>query len=237
MSSSDPPTALVTGGAKRIGAAVGTALAGAGCRVAVHANTSLDEAEDLADRIGGVAVQADLQDPQAAQSLVSRAAEALGGPVTYLVNNASAFPRTRLQDATYEDLDAMMRLHAWAPLALTRSLAAQGGEAAVNLLDTRITSHDPTHMPYHLSKQALAALTRTLARELAPMRVSGVAPGPVLEPTDGSDGSRHQAAIDATLLGRAGRPEEVASAVRFLLQAEYITGDILYVDGGRHLRR
>lgn len=234
--SSDRPTALVTGGAKRIGAAISAALAEAGCRVAVHAHTSMEEAQALADRIGGVAVQADLSDPEQADGFVAAAAKALGAPVRYLVNNASAFPRTRLEAARYDDLDAMMRLHAWAPLALTRALPDQGGEAVVNLLDTRVVSHDPEHLPYHLSKQALTALTRTLAREMAPLRVNGVAPGPILESTDGSDGSRHQAAIDATLLGRAGTPEEVADAVRFLLTAEYITGDVLFVDGGRHLK-
>ncbi len=231
---------LVTGGAKRVGAAVCRELAAAGATVVVHAHGSVAEAEALADALGGAVVTGDLSDPDAVAGLLDAASEAAGAPVRYVVNNASAFPRQRLAQTTYDDLDAMMRLHAWAPLALARDLARAGddtaGRAVVNLLDTRVTSHDPDHFPYHVSKQALWNLTRTLARELAPVRINGVAPGPILPPTDGSGDTELQAAVDATVLGRMGRPEEVAHAVRFLLEAQYVTGDVVFVDGGRHLR-
>lgn len=242
-------TALVTGGAKRIGEHICHALAAAGARVAVHARSSMREAENLAHRIGGVAVRADLADPEAAQALVADAAGALGAGVDLVVNNASIFPPVSLADATYADLEAVMRIHAWAPLAIARAAAAQGAHCAVNLLDTRIVSTDPQHFPYLLSKQALASLTRSLAVELSPMRVNGVAPGPILPANEdggppgshdkqGSDGADAgmEAAIKATVLGRAGRPEEIAAAVRYLVEAEYVTGQVLFVDGGRHLR-
>lgn len=223
---------LVTGGAKRIGAVICRALAARGASVVVHARASVSEAEALAKEIGGAVVVGDLADPDAAEGIVDAAAAAAGGPIQYVVNNASAFPKTRLKDASYEDVDVMMRLHAWAPLAITRAASAQGAQAVVNILDTRVTSHDPAHMPYLLSKQALLQLTRTLARELAPMRVNGVAPGPILEADDGD----LDAAIRATILGRQGSPEDVAHAVAFMLEAEYTTGDVVFVDGGRHLR-
>jgi pteridine reductase len=236
-------TALVTGGAKRIGAEISVALAAAGCRVAVHAHSSLAAAEHLAKRIGGVAVHADLADPDAAERLLADAGRALDARVDLVVNSASAFAPGRLGGLTYDDFDAMMRLHAWAPLALARAAAKQDAAAVVNLLDTRIASHDPQHFAYLTSKQTLAALTRTLARELAPMRVNGVAPGPILAPNepDGSGGNEAaeramQAAIKATVLGRAGTPAEVAHAVRFLCEAEYVTGQVVFVDGGRHVR-
>jgi len=235
--------ALVTGGARRIGAAICEALATAGATVVVHAHRSTADAESLATRLGGHVVAGDLAKPAVAEGLVQQAAAAAGAPVRYVVNNASRFPQHRLADATYDDLDAMMRLHAWAPLAISRAAAGQGANAVVNLVDTRIAGHDPRHMPYLLSKQALWHLTRTLARELAPMRVNAVAPGPILAPTapDGAAAAPDataelQAAVGSTLLARVGRPDEVAHAVRFLLENEYITGDTVFVDGGRHAR-
>lgn len=230
-----PDTVLVTGGAHRIGAAICRHLAGAGMRVAIHANQSMDAARELAAELDGVALGADLLDPAAANELVADAAKTLDAPVDAVVNNASAFARGRLRDLDYADVDAMMRLHAWAPLAITRAAAQQGARAAVNLLDTRIIGADPAHAAYHVSKQALAGLTRSMALELAPMRINGVAPGPILAPTDGS-GDNLDAAVAATVLQRAGTPEEVAEAVHFLLDAAYITGEVLFVDGGRHLR-
>ena len=253
-------TVLVTGGANRIGRAVATALADAGCRVVVHARSSMEEAQALATELGGVALSADLGDPEQAEGLVAASRDALGARIDHVVNNASHFARRTLADARYEDLDAMMRLHAWAPLAIARAAASQGASSVINLLDTRVTSRDPQHMPYLLSKQALAQLTRTLAWELAPTRVNGIAPGPILPPNEGdgdppkgdagtaADGppkgdperrdidASLQAAIDATRLGRLGAPEEIAHAVRFLLEADYVTGEIIHVDGGRHLR-
>ncbi len=231
------PTALVTGGAKRIGAAIALELAQHGYDVVIHYNSSDEAAQATASAIEALGQQAwliaaDLGEPDAAEGLVAAAEETAGRPMKFIVNNASTFPRIRLPSMTYHDVDTMMRLHAWAPLAIARS--ATDAAAIVNLLDTRIGSHDPDHFPYLMSKQVLADLTRSLAKELAPTRVNGVAPGPILEPSDGSHSL--DAAVQATVLKRQGTPEEVAAAVRFLLEAEYVTGNVLFVDGGRHLR-
>ncbi len=234
-------TALVTGGAKRIGQAICESLADAGCHVVVHYGSSKSEAaataQDLRDRgVDSWTVRADLLDTDAAEGLVAAASAAAGRPIDLLVNNASAFPKQPWKTATYADVDHMMRIHAWAPFATARALAGQGGKAVVNLLDTRMAADDPDHAPYLLSKQALWHLTQDMARTFAPMRVNGVAPGPILTPTDGSGDAGMQAAIDATVLGRMGTPQEIAHAVRFLLEADYVTGDVVFVDGGRHLR-
>lgn len=231
-------TVLVTGAAKRIGAAIALDLAEQGLDVVVHHNTSAEAAAATASAIEALGrtawtVGADLGSPDAAESLIQRAEAEAGRPVDYVVNNASAFPRIALPSMTYHDVDTMMRLHAYAPLAIAR--AAKHAKAIVNLLDTRITSHDPHHFPYLMSKQMMAELTRSLAKELAPVRVNGVAPGPILPSTDGSDEGL-EPAVAATVLGRAGLPTEIAHAVRFMLEAEYVTGNVVFVDGGRHLR-
>ncbi len=230
-----PGPVLVTGAAKRVGAAIAEHLAGKGHHVVIHASSSIDEARALAARIGGSAVQADLTDLAAVGHVVGGADQAAGAPIQHIVNNASFFQETTASDATYEDLDTMMRLHAWAPWVLARGLAGRQGASVVNMLDTRITSHDPRHFTYLLSKNALAHLTRTLAKELAPVRVNGIAPGPILAPSDGADDAL-EAAVEATVLGRQGTPEEIAHAVSFLIDAEYTTGEVLFVDGGRHLK-
>lgn len=233
-------TVLVTGGAKRIGRAICEDLSGAGCHVIVHHGFSKDAAQELVDTIqdhGRQAwrIHADLSDPGAAEGLVAEAAALAGRPIDLLVNNASAFPKQPWNTATYPDMDAMMRIHAWAPFALGRALAAQGGRAVVNLLDTRIVADDPMHAPYLLSKQALWHLTQDMARTFAPMRVNGVAPGPILPPTGGTMDD-FEAARQATVLGSVGSAQGVAHAVRFLLENEYVTGDTVFVDGGRHLQ-
>lgn len=238
-------TALVTGGAKRIGRAISLALASSGADVVVHYGSSRAEADATAAgcRDAGVqawTVEADLADPEQAGRLYADAQGIAGSAPDLLVNNASAFPERRFTEAAAPDLDAMMHLHAWAPWTLMRNLAAalHGGRdgAVVNLLDTRIASQDPLHLPYWVSKQALGHLTRAAALELAPaVRVNAVAPGPILPPP-GKDEAHMQRAKEAVPMARLGTPEEVADAVRFLLEADYVTGHTLFVDGGRHLR-
>lgn len=240
------PIALVTGGAKRIGAAICHNLA-ADHDIIIHANSSIAEAETLAASLHAAgthawALQADLQDPDAVQKLLDDARALCGHPITVLINNASRFPEQNLADATWNDLEAMVRLHAWAPLALTRALAAQPdlapGACVVNLLDTRITSIDREHVPYLLSKQMLADATHMAARHLAPaVRVNAVAPGPILPPSSktgtAADEELERGAA-AVPLGRAGTAPEIAHAVRFLVENQYVTGQTVFVDGGRH---
>jgi pteridine reductase len=236
-------TALVTGGAHRIGREIVETLAASGCNVVIHYSRSEDDARNLARTLSLDAsstaphihtVQADLSDPAAAEALISNATTSCGASIDFVINNASAFPEQTWTDTTYDQLDAMMRLHAWAPLAIMRAAASQGATAAVNLLDTRMVSSDARHAPYMLSKQALWHLTRDMARTLAPMRVNGIAPGPILPPTGGSDADL-ESARKATILQQVGSPEGIAHAARFLLENEFVTGDVIFVDGGRHL--
>lgn len=211
----------------------------------VHYRTSEEAAEATAEAIrevGGVAwtLRGDLEEADGVEGLYTQACELAGAPIDVLVNNASRFPPGRLDETTYEDLDAMVRLHAWAPAALARAMARSEvpGGVVVNVLDARIASHDPGHVAYILSKRMLADLTRVLARELAPaIRVNGVAPGAVLAPEGIEDPQAYmEAAAQATLTGRTPEPSEVAQAVAYLVEAGSVTGQVLFVDGGRHLR-
>lgn len=237
-------TALVTGGAKRIGAHITEALAARGADIVIHHHTSGAEADDLARDVrdhGARAwtLQADLADPSAGASLVARASELSGGPVRYLVNNASIYPRDTMADATWENLDQNVRVNAWSPFAAMRGLAAQTEDGAVvNLLDTRLADLDRTHLSYHFSKAMLAAMTDAGARLLAPdVRVNGVAPGPVLAPV-GTDDDDFLARIAKLMpLQRTPSPAEIADAVRWLLESRSVTGQVIAVDAGRHLGR
>jgi len=242
MPQAQQDAALVTGAAKRIGRAIARHLARNDHDVVVHYRTSKDEAHQLAvelreqDVRAGTA-RADLADPDDRARLVDRAEDAIGRTPNVLVNNASSFPETTLAEATLDDFDRMMNLHAWAAFDLTRRVAERTEETAVvNLLDTRIRSRDPDHVPYITSKRTLADLTETLAAELAPgTRVNAVAPGAILPPGD-ADPEHMERLAEAAPLQRTGRPAEVAQAVTYLLEAEFVTGDTIFVDGGRHLR-
>ena len=231
---------MVTGGAKRVGRAICRALAARGCAVAVHYRSSEQAADELMQELvqAGVpaaTLEADLAQPDQLTGLLDTAEGALDREITLLVNNASAFPRRTLGEAQWEDLDEMMRLHAWAPLELSRQLQGREGAAVVNLLDTRVLSASPEHVPYLVSKQALAGLTRSLALQLAPeVRVNAVAPGAVLPPKDAEPGHMEQRAQEVPLL-TTGTPEDVAEAVAYLASARFVTGQTLFVDGGRHL--
>ena len=244
---SDKPTklsgkvALVTGAAKRIGRSTALALARNGADVVVHYNTSAAEAEALLGSIRGLgrrawAIQADLAQPDEAEGLVAMAVEQ-AGPVDILVNNAAIFAESCLSDFRPEELLENVSINALAPLLAGRAFAAQGrGGAIVNLLDSRITDYDRTHAAYHLTKRMLLTLTRMMALEFAPaVRVNAVAPGAILPPP-GREDDNMAAAAAGNLLGRCGTPEEVADAVLFLLTNEFVVGQVIYVDGGRHMR-
>lgn len=233
--------ALVTGGAVRLGRAVALELAAAGLDVVLHYHRSREEAEETVAhlRARGVeahAVRADLGDPEAAEGLVP-AVVAEHGPLDVLVASASIFPADGFAGHRRADLLANLQVNALAPLALCRAFAAQGRPGlVVNLLDTRITDYDPSHFSYGLSKKLLGALTRDLALELAPrIRVNGVAPGLVLPPP-GMDGAYLAARAASVPLARHGGPGDVARAVRFILESPFVTGQVLFVDGGAHLR-
>lgn len=233
--------AMVTGAARRIGRAIALALASEGVDVVLHSNASSDEARALAAELerGGVrawTVQADFRRPEELESLVGRALELAGG-LDVLVNSASIFPADRLDDLSFERLVENLRVNAWAPLVLSREFARRvGGGRIVNLEDSRISGFDRTHAGYILSKHALAAITRTLALELAPrITVNAVRPGLILPPP-GEDLSYVERLTGTLPLQRHGEPEDVADAVVFLASSGFVTGEVVYVDGGRHLR-
>jgi NAD(P)-dependent dehydrogenase (short-subunit alcohol dehydrogenase family) len=240
-SSPTPAAALVTGGARRIGRAITLALADTGTDVIVHYRSSQQAAQETvarAEKLGVEActVQANLADDEQRATLLDEAETQLGRPPNVLVNNASSFPETTLAEADKAEFEAMMNLHAWAPLELTRRLAERVDEAAVvNLLDTRVATHDPDHVPYILSKKTLKDVTETLATELAPsVRVNAVAPGAILPP-EGAGEDLMQRIAEQTPLARTGNPEEVARAVTYLVEARFVTGQTIFVDGGRHI--
>lgn len=233
--------ALVTGGAKRIGRAICLELAAAGFDVAIHHRDSDAEAAELAREIEAlgrraVCLSADLADVVATHALIGRAVEAMG-PLSVLVNNASVFADDRLESITGESWSAHLDVNLRAPVLLAQVFAAQAptGSAIVNILDQRVLKPDPRFFSYGLSKSALWVATRTMAQALAPrIRVNGVGPGPTLP-------SVHQTAGDfaaeagAVPLQRAGSPDAVAAAVRWLVDADLVTGQMIAVDGGQHL--
>jgi hypothetical protein len=234
-------TALVTGGAKRLGRAVALALADAGADVIVHHRASVDEARSAAAAIEAAGrrawcLQADLARPGEVESLMAGAIEAAGG-VDILVNNASVFPHSTVLDFTAEALQENVQVNAFAPLQLSRALAAQGrGGDIINFLDCRIVDYDRQHAAYHLSKRMLFALTRMLALELAPgIKVNAVAPGLVLPPPGEDEGFLRREA-HTNPLNRHGTVADVAAAVLFLLANSFVTGQVIYVDGGRHMK-
>ncbi len=206
---------LVTGGARRIGAAIVRRLVADGHRVAVHHHDSHDEAEAMAAELGVALVTADLADPAETRGLVAAAAAALGGPVEGLVNNASLFAWDALPLSDYAGLDRHMHVNLGAPLLLASALAAQTGLAAgaiVNLLDQKLANPNPDFLTYTLSKAGLAEATRLLAMKLAPrIRVNAVSPGLTL-PVDLDD---------------------LVATVAHLLTARSVTGQNVFVDCGQ----
>jgi NAD(P)-dependent dehydrogenase (short-subunit alcohol dehydrogenase family) len=234
-------TALVTGAARRLGRATALALAEAGANVVVHYGASATEAESLVAEIARLgrkawALQADLSDATKVPQLFIRACEAAGS-VDVLVNSASIFPESRLVNFSAEDLSKNVDVNAMAPLELGRELAARVGRGdIVNFLDARIGDYDREHVAYHLSKRMLADLTRLMALEFAPgVRVNAVAPGLILPPA-GEDDAYLKELASTNPLQRHGSAGDVTSAVLFLLGSPFITGQTIFIDGGRHLR-
>lgn len=235
--------ALVTGAGLRIGRAIALDLARAGFRVAVHSFTSQGPAEEVAQairRAGGTAATfaADLADADQLAPLVDAAAAALG-PLTSLVNNASLFLDDRIETMRVADWDRQQAINLRAPVLLARRFAEilpEGRQGTVvNIIDQRVLRPTPEYFSYAVTKHALLAATRMLAQALAPrVRVNGVGPGPVLKSIHQSD-AEFAAEAGATLLGHGASPEEIAAAVRFLLDQPAVTGQMIAVDGGQHL--
>lgn len=240
---SPPKTALVTGAAKRLGRAIVLDLAAQGWNVAIHYHTSAKEAEDTAAKAAAFGVkvallQADLAEELQTVALVGRAIAQLG-PLTGLVNNASLFEHDHWNSATRESWDRHMEINLRAPFVLMQSFARQLpfglNGAIVNLIDQRMLKPTPEFMSYSLSKAGLRWLTITMAQALAPfVRVNAVGPGPtIINPRQSQEDFDRQ--CKATVLRRGASPQDVCDAVRYLLEASSVTGQMIASDGGQHL--
>ncbi|NPD13778.1 SDR family oxidoreductase [Xinfangfangia sp. D13-10-4-6] len=245
-------TALVTGGARRIGRAMALNLAARGYDVAVHYAQSAAEAEEVVSLIAGLgrrgfALQADLLDPLACEALVGRAAAALG-PLSVLVNNASIFEEDTILTATHDSWERHIGSNLRAPYLLTQGFARQcppalvqaNGEMrasglVVNMIDQRVWHPSPDHSTYTIAKMALWALTRTAAQGLAPqIRVNAIGPGPVLM-AEGQGEAAFDAERRGTILRRGVGEEDITAALGYLIDSPAVTGQMIAVDGGQHL--
>jgi pteridine reductase len=233
-------TALITGGAVRIGRAIASALADEGVNIVIHYRRSASEAEDLQTLLGqrGVKawrIQADFEDAEETESLIRRTLE-MAGSLDILINSASMFPKSTLENVRLEQVVQNVQVNAWAPFVLSREFARRVGRGKiVNLLDSALNDHDWSHVAYYLSKHMFSVLTEMMAIEFAPeIRVNGIAPGLVLPPP-GKEESHLSRLVDTVPLKRRGFPGEIAETVIFLLENDFVTGHVIPVDGGRHL--
>jgi NAD(P)-dependent dehydrogenase (short-subunit alcohol dehydrogenase family) len=238
-----PKAALITGGARRIGRALVLALAEDGFAVAVHHHRSHAAAENLIEAIrskGGtaVALAADLGEEGAVGRLLSRAEQALGS-IGCLVNNAGVFASDTVETVTRESWELHLAVNLRAPFVLIQEFAKRlpkmAGGVVVNLLDQRVWSLTPYFVSYTLSKAGLWTLTQTMALALAPrIRVNGIGPGPALpSPRQSAEEFARQCATMP--LRRGTGPQEIAAALRFILSAPAMTGQMIALDGGQHL--
>jgi pteridine reductase len=235
--------ALVTGAGRRVGRALALALGGRGMAVAVHHHESSAGAEDAvatlrATGVNAAAFDADLTDAAAPEALVQRVV-AHFGRLDVLVNSAALMRRTPVGEVSVSDWDRMFALNLRAPFFLAQAAAPRlraSRGTIVNIADLAAFETWPGYIPHGLTKAGLVHMTRALARVLAPdVRVNAIAPGTVLLPDDWS--AADAARLNATTpLGRSGTPADVAAALLFLLDADYITGETIIVDGGRHVR-
>lgn len=231
--------ALVTGGAKRIGREIAVALANEGANICIHYSGSGAEAAELKALLESRGVRSWLLQADfgktGGEGLIEKAIEKAGG-IDILVNNASIFPQSTLQDMTLEGLFSNIRVNAWTPFVLIRDLARLAENAkVVNLLDSRLSGYDWTHAEYILSKHLLSLITRMAAVEYAPrLAINAVAPGLILPPP--GKGMDYVERLKKTVpLKRRGSPEEIAAAVIYILKSEFLAGEVINVDGGRHL--
>jgi NAD(P)-dependent dehydrogenase (short-subunit alcohol dehydrogenase family) len=238
-----PKAALVTGGARRVGRALVLALAEDGFAVAIHYHGSRSAAEDLVGAVhtnGGkaVALAADLADEEQVTMLVPRAESELG-PIGCLVNNAAVFADDTVDTVTRQSWDLHLAVNLRAPFVLIQTFAsrlpAHLGGVVINLLDERVWSLTPYFVSYTLAKAGLWTLTQTMALALAPrIRVNGIGPGPTLpSPRQTLEQFARQRALMP--LRRGTSPQEIAAAMRFILSAPAMTGQMIALDGGQHL--
>jgi pteridine reductase len=233
--------ALVTGAGKRIGRTLAITLAEEGVHIVAHDRRALEtETLKVCEEVVGCGAKswkviADLEKPEEYESLISQALTAAGS-LDIVINNASLFRPSTLQDVAFSSLMQHIQVNAWAPLVLSREFArlARRGKI-INLLDTKIIGYDREHAAYILSKHMLSALTTMCALEFAPdITVNAVAPGLILPPA-GKDEAYLNTLSRAVPLKRHGGPDDIADAVLYLLRSNFVTGQVIYVDGGRRL--
>ena len=238
-------TALVTGGARRVGAAIARRLHAAGASVVLHYRDSASDADKLAAELNAqraksaATVKAELLAPIAPRALVAAALESFGR-LDLLVNNASSFFPVEVGAIEASHFEELIGSNLRAPLFISQEAAPHLAEARgsiVNIVDIHAERPLKGYAVYSVAKAGLAALTRSLALELAPaVRVNGVAPGAIAWPEDGQlEAEERQRIVRTTPLGRTGSPEDIAQAVHFFACAPYVTGQILAVDGGRSI--
>ena len=239
-----PRTALITGGAVRLGRAIGLALAGAGFDIAIHCNASTAQAEATAAEIEAlgrraVILQADLSNEADTGALIDRAGAALGS-IGVLVNNASTFERDEWHDTSRESWDFHLEPNLRAPFVLmqnfAKALPATAEGAIINMLDQRVWSLTPHFTSYTVSKVGLWALTQSMALALAPrIRVNGIGPGPALPNTRQTQEQFDRQAASMPL-GRGTTPDEVGRAALAILSLPAMTGQMIALDGGQHMQ-
>jgi len=236
---------LVTGAAVRIGAAICKTLHSRGCDVMLHYNSKGEQAQGLADQFNAKrpesasTVQGDLSSPADIDAIAKQVSECFGR-LDVLVNNASRFYPTAVGDTQAWQWEDLVNSNLRGPYFLVQALLGPlqtAGGSVVNILDVHAERPMREHSVYCISKAGLAMMTRFLAQELAPsIRVNGVSPGAILWPEDEPQAAEKQKILSRTALGRLGDPSDIASAVAYLaLDAPYVTGQILAVDGGRLL--
>jgi len=233
-------TALVTGAAKRIGKAISIGLAEQGINVVIHYSKSKKGAEELKDDLAKLGVKswlvrADFSDPSSSRTLIERSYKLSGG-LDILINNASVFLPRDMRDTKLVGINVDMLTNAWTPFFLSVCFSERTKYGRIiNLLDTRIAGYDFNHFTYYVSKKMLETLTKMMALKLAPnITVNGLAPGLILPPI-GESVTYLEQRKDTVPLKKYGSTADVLDAVLFLLKNDFVTGQIIYVDGGKHL--
>ena len=231
---------LITGAGKRIGRAIAISLAEEGYKIAVHYHHSQKDAEATLEAIRkaggeGALFPGDLQNPEEVQRLIPTVIERLPD-LCVLINNASVFERASLDETSPDLFDLHMDIHVKAPFFLIRAFVVHCKEGQIiNLLDTKINQNLTSYFAYSLSKKSLHSLTQLAAKALAPgIRVNGIAPGLILPAAQDSE-EQFQRMGEKVPLKRTGDVRDVVQAVQFLLNSDFITGEVIHVDGGEHL--
>ncbi|AFT78043.1 pteridine reductase [Alteromonas macleodii str. 'Black Sea 11'] len=238
------PVAFITGAAKRIGAAMACQLHSEGYRVIIHYGHSKDDALALAEKLNNqradsaICLQANLCNSDEVSTL-GRRALGIWGQIDVLVNNASSFYPTPVGEISEEDWVSLIGSNVKGPLFLSQALApalAVSNGCIINMVDMHVDRPLPKHSVYLIAKSGLASLTKSLAIDLAPhVRVNGIAPGAILWPEREMGDDEKEKLLSSIPLGELGAPADIAKTLSFLVSVPYITGQIIYVDGGRSL--